>query len=125
MGIVEDFYSQVDDGKVTTTLYKVRWRGYDRKGDPWEPITHLRGYASMVKAFKESHEKDVERLAGDRRREAESKEAHALANAPKHTVLSMTGLRTYLSVDYRHVSDGEGGILSVHETNQIEEDLRY
>jgi hypothetical protein len=30
------------------------------------------------------------RLTG--RREAESNEAHALANAPKHTVLSMTGL---------------------------------
>jgi hypothetical protein len=43
-------------------LYKVRWRGYDRKGDMWEPITHLQGYASMVKAaFKESHDKDVER----------------------------------------------------------------
>jgi hypothetical protein len=46
----------------------------------------------MVKAFKESHKKDVERLAADRRREAESKEAHALKNAPKHTVLCMKGL---------------------------------
>ena len=46
----------------------------------------------MVKAFKESHEKDVERLAADRRREAQSKEAHALKNAPKHTVLCMKGL---------------------------------
>jgi hypothetical protein len=32
-------------------------------------ITHLQGYATMVKAFKESHEKDVETLAADRRRE--------------------------------------------------------
>ena len=46
----------------------------------------------MVKAFKESHEKDVERLAADRRREAESKEAHALKNDPKHTALCMKGL---------------------------------
>jgi hypothetical protein len=46
----------------------------------------------MVKAFKESHEQDVERLAADRRREAESKKAHALKNAPKHTVLCMKGL---------------------------------
>jgi hypothetical protein len=46
----------------------------------------------MVKAFKESHEKDVERLVADRRRESESKEAHALKNAPKHTVLCMKGL---------------------------------
>ncbi len=52
----------------------------------------LQGYSSMVKVFKESHEKDVERLAADRRREAESKEVHALKNAPKHTVLCMKGL---------------------------------
>jgi hypothetical protein len=31
--IGEDFHSQVDDGKVKTTLYKVRWSGYDRTGD--------------------------------------------------------------------------------------------
>jgi hypothetical protein len=41
----EDFHSQVDDGKVKTTLYKVRWSGYDRTGDAWEPSTHLQGYA--------------------------------------------------------------------------------
>ncbi len=92
VGIGEDFHSQVDDGKVKTTVYKVRWSGYDRTGDTWEPITHLQGYASMVKAFKESHEKDVERLTADRRCEAESKEAHALKNAPKHTVQCMKGL---------------------------------
>ncbi len=77
---------------MKATLYKVRWSGYDRTGDTWEPITHLQGYASMVKAFKESYEKDVERLAADHRREAESKEAHALTNAPKHTVVCMKGL---------------------------------
>jgi hypothetical protein len=27
--ICEDFHSQVGDGKVRTTLYKVRWEGYD------------------------------------------------------------------------------------------------
>jgi hypothetical protein len=58
---------------VKTTLHKVRWSGYDRTGDTWEPIIHLQGYDSMVKVFKESHEKDVERLADDRRCEAESK----------------------------------------------------
>jgi hypothetical protein len=46
----------------------------------------------MVKVFKESHEKDVERLTAGRHREAESKEAHALKNAPKHTVVYMKGL---------------------------------
>ena len=49
-------------------------------------------YASMVKPFKESHEKDVDRLAADRQCETESKEAHALKNAPKHTVVFMKGL---------------------------------
>jgi hypothetical protein len=75
VGIVKDFHIQVDDDKVKTTVYRVRWSGYDRTGDTWEPITHLQGYASMVKTFKESHEKDVERLAADRRGESESKEA--------------------------------------------------
>ncbi len=40
VGIGEDFHSQVDDGKVKTTLYRVSWNGYDRTGDTWEPITH-------------------------------------------------------------------------------------
>ena len=40
---------------------------------------------------KEAHA-DVERLAADRRCETESKETHALKNAPKHTVLCMKGL---------------------------------
>jgi hypothetical protein len=46
----------------------------------------------MVKAFKSSHEKDVERLDADRRCETESKEEHVLKNAPNHTVLFMKGL---------------------------------
>jgi hypothetical protein len=35
VGIGEDFHIQVDDGKVKTTLYKVRWIGYDRTGDAY------------------------------------------------------------------------------------------
>jgi hypothetical protein len=31
--IGEDFHSQVGYGKVRTTLYKVRWEGYDKKDD--------------------------------------------------------------------------------------------
>ncbi len=73
VGIGEHFHNQVDDDKVKTTLYKVRWSGYDKTGDTWEPIIHLQGYASMVKEFKESHEKDVERLSADRRCETEAK----------------------------------------------------
>ena len=45
----EDFHSQVGDGKVRTTLYKVRWDGYEKKDDvtPGSP-SHLQGYATMV-----------------------------------------------------------------------------
>ena len=50
VAIGEDFHSQVGDGKVRTTLYKVRWEGYDKKDDTWEHITHLQGYATMVKS---------------------------------------------------------------------------
>ena len=46
----------------------------------------------MVKAFKESHAKDLEKLDADRLREAEKKATDDAANTPKHTVLSMVGL---------------------------------
>ncbi len=32
IGIGENFHSQVEDGKVKTTLYKVRWIGYKKTG---------------------------------------------------------------------------------------------
>ena len=101
VAIGEDFHSQVGDGKVRTTLYKVRWEGYDKKDDTWEPITHLQGYATMVKSFKESHAKDLEKLAADRQRQAEKKVTEDLVNA-------------------RHVSDGDWGILPVHPTHQTD-----
>ena len=46
----------------------------------------------MVKTFKESHAKDLEKLAADRQREAEKRATDDLVDAPKHTVLSMAGL---------------------------------
>ena len=46
VGIGEDFHSQVDDGKAKTTLYKVRWQGYDRKDDTLESITRI--YRDML-----------------------------------------------------------------------------
>jgi hypothetical protein len=46
----------------------------------------------MVKAFKESHAKDVEKQAADFLREAEKKAKEYAASTPKHTVLSMVGL---------------------------------
>jgi len=84
--------SQVGDVKVRTTLYKVPWEGYEMKDDTWEPITHIQGYVTMVKTFKESHVKDVEKLSADRLCEDEKKTRDNGTSTPKHTVLSMVGL---------------------------------
>ena len=46
----------------------------------------------MVKSFKESHVKDLEKLAADRQCQEEKTTTDDLVNVPKHTVLSMTGL---------------------------------
>jgi hypothetical protein len=46
----------------------------------------------MVKEFKESHAKDVEKLSADRLREVEKKAKYNAVNTPNYTVLSMTGL---------------------------------
>ncbi len=46
----------------------------------------------MVKVSKESHEKDLEKLAADCRCETETKATNDLANTPKHALMSMIGL---------------------------------
>jgi hypothetical protein len=46
----------------------------------------------MVKWFKESHAKDLKKLAADLQREEEKTGTDDLVNTPKHTVLSMVGL---------------------------------
>jgi hypothetical protein len=71
VAIGEDFHTQVGDVKERTTLDKVRWEGYDKKDDTWEPITYLQRYATIVKSFKESHAKDLVKLAADLQREEE------------------------------------------------------
>ncbi len=86
VAIGEDFHTQVGDGKVfLTTLYKVRWEGYDKKDDTWESITNLQGYTTMVKSFKESHVKDLEKLVADHQREEGKTSTDDLVNTPKHT----------------------------------------
>ena len=117
----------------TNTLIELHRRGPSTElyVHTWDPITHLLGYASTVKEFKESNEKEVERLAADRRRETELKESKGASlfetchgqhsNLRKYSAHD----RSYLtSVEYRHISDGEQGILPVHETHQTHEALR-
>jgi hypothetical protein len=69
----------------------------DRFGEDFHsqdtPITHLQGYDSMVKAFKESQEKDVQRLTTDRRCEAESK---------NHMISLMTLVTQTMSLSLSH-----------------------
>ncbi len=31
VGVGEDFHSQLDDGKTKTTMYRLRWKGFDRR----------------------------------------------------------------------------------------------
>jgi hypothetical protein len=61
--------------KARSELLCTKFVGKDttRRTTPREPITHLKGYSTMVKVFKESHAKDVKKLAADRVREAEKK----------------------------------------------------
>ena len=46
----------------------------------------------MVKTFKESHPRDLEKLTVDRLCEVENKEKDDVSTTPKHTVLSKVGL---------------------------------
>ena len=69
-------------------------------------ITKQVFYPIMVKVFRESHEKDVERLTVDRRRETESKEVHTLKKAPNHVVLCMKGLTTDRMVTCKGIRSG-------------------
>ncbi len=50
----------------------------------------------VVKVFKESHAKDLEKLTTDRLCEAENKSTDDLDNTPKDTVLSIIGLTSPL-----------------------------
>jgi hypothetical protein len=118
LAIGEDFHSQVGESKVRTTLYKVCWEGYDKKDDTWESITDLRGYVTMVKAFKESHVKDVEKLDADRVSEDEKKVKDNAVSTPKHTVLSMTGLTSAMwTLGMFEMVSGES-CQCIHHTNQ-------
>jgi hypothetical protein len=45
----------------------------------------------MVKVFKDSHVKDLEKLTVDRLSDTEKKATDDLTNTPQHTVMSLTG----------------------------------
>ncbi len=57
-----------------------------------ETITNLQGHVTMVKSFKEAHEKNLEKLAADPQRKEEKTATEDLVNTPKDTVMSMVGL---------------------------------
>ena len=62
----------------------------------------------MVKAFKESHVKDLEKLVADRLCETENKVTDDLTNTLKHTVMSMIGLTSPLwTLDMFQMVTGE------------------
>ncbi len=99
MSIGEDFHSQDDNGKIRTSLYKVRWEGYDKKDDTWDPITYLQGYVTMVKSFKESHVKDLEKLPVDRQCQEAKTSTDDLVKISKHTVWMREKPNPYISND--------------------------
>jgi hypothetical protein len=63
----------------------------------------------MVKVFKESHAKDVEKLASDLLCEDEQKAKDNVTSTPKHTVLSMVGLTStvWWTLDMFQMVSGE------------------
>ena len=75
--LVRIFTVRLMMGRWRRLCMKFVWSDMIERGIRGNPITYLQGYTITVKAFKESHEKDVERLSPDRRRETESKEVSA------------------------------------------------
>ena len=62
----------------------------------------------MVKTFKESHAKDLEKLVADRLCETEKKTTDDTGNTPKHTVLVMVGLTSSVwTLDMFQMVSGE------------------
>jgi hypothetical protein len=62
VSIGEDFHSQVGDDKVRTTLYKVRWEGYDKKNgthsEGWDSDGHAhvnQTYHDIVRMWRQFH----------------------------------------------------------------------
>jgi hypothetical protein len=60
-----------------------------KRTTPVSPSHISNGYVTMVKTFKESYAKDLEKLGADRLRESEKKATDDAVNTPKHTVLFM------------------------------------
>jgi hypothetical protein len=61
----------------------------------------------MVKSFKESHAKDLEKLAADRQRQAGKIPTDDLDYTPKHTVLSMVDLTSVWTLGMFQMVTGE------------------
>ena len=82
----------------------------------------------MVKTFKESHAKDLEKLDVDRLHETEKKATDDVVNTPKDTVLSMVGLTSPVwTISMFQMVTGESCqcIRHTKQTNLSEVDVRH
>ena len=82
----------------------------------------------MVKAFKESHAKDLEKLTADRLHETQKKATDDVTNTPNHTVLSMVGLTSPVwTIGMFQMVTGESCqcIRHTKQTNPYEVDVRH
>ena len=82
----------------------------------------------MVKTFKESHVKDLEKLDVDRLHETEKKATDDVVNTPKDTVLSMVGLTSpvwTISMFQMLTQESCQCIRHTKQTNPYEVDVRH
>ena len=105
--------------KVKIILCKVRERVYTKRmmPTPGSSLQICNASASIVKAYNIAHEKEMEKLSEEHRREAEQETAQKFANAPKHTQCAAHDRSFLLDLFAVYVSDGDRRILLVLQTH--------